>query len=427
MRVVVDARLFPGTMGGIEQVCIGLALGLSALDSGDEYIFLTRPGASAWLRPFVSGGCVVVESASETERRPLNSLTAIRASTRLRSAVRSTAPYVRRGWMGIGVLQKRRPGLVRKEPRDVTCLRPDVIHVPHQAGYLSSRPVVYQPHDLQHRHLPELFTRIDRINRDITYRSLCQSSEAVVMMSDWGKRDVLRHFGLPESKVHVIHGGSVLHAYPRTASAAERAQIVRKLKLPDRYIVYPAQTWKHKNHLRVLEAFTLLASRGVRPSLICTGRTNEHYALIREDLHRRGLQNQVRFLGVITPAELRFVTEEADALLYPSLFEGWGLPICEAFAVGVPVACSTATSLPDLAGDAAVLFDPLDIEEMAAAIHTLWVDRDRRAELRRRGFQIARDLTWDHAARKFRALYRSLAGRTLTQEDRDLLSAAPLV
>jgi len=116
----------------------------------------------------------------------------------------------------------------------------------------------------------------------------------------------------------------------------------------------------------------------------------------------------------------------ATALVFPSRFEGWGLPISEAFDAGVPVACSTATGLPDLVGDAALTFDPDDTEQIADEVLRLWSDPELRATLRERGKQRAAQFSFDHTAKLFRAHYRRIGQRPLSEEDRILLANPPL-
>jgi glycosyltransferase involved in cell wall biosynthesis len=138
-----------------------------------------------------------------------------------------------------------------------------------------------------------------------------------------------------------------------------------------------------------------------------------------------GLESSSRFPGFVTPLELRGLYELATGLVFPSRFEGWGLPVCEAFSAGLAVASSNATSLPDLVGDAGLLFDPDDAEQMANRIWELWDDPELRSTLAERGRRRAESFSFDRTARLFRAQYRRLAGRPATEEDRILLASPP--
>ncbi len=180
-------------------------------------------------------------------------------------------------------------------------------------------------------------------------------------------------------------GGSVLREYP-APTPADLDRLRSRLALPDSFLLYPAQTWPHKNHENLLEALARIRDEsGMTIPLVCPGKQTRHYRRIRELVDRLGLAGTTSFPGFVSSLELRGLYELGTALVFPSRFEGWGLPICEAFDAGLPVASSTATGLPDVVGDAGLLFDPEDVAEMASQLHRLWTDEALRADLRERG------------------------------------------
>ncbi len=192
------------------------------------------------------------------------------------------------------------------------------------------------------------------------------------------------------------------------------------------FLLYPAQTWPHKNHARLLEALASIRdNHGVAIPLVCPGKQTGDYRQLQELIRRLGLEPLTRFPGFVTPLELRGLYELATGLVFPSLFEGWGLPVCEAFDSGLPVASSTATGLPDVVGDAGLLFDPASTDEMADAVRRIWTDEELRRSLAERGRKRSELFSWDHTARLFRAHYRRIGGRSLAEEDRILLAAPP--
>jgi Glycosyltransferase len=140
-----------------------------------------------------------------------------------------------------------------------------------------------------------------------------------------------------------------------------------------------------------------------------------------------GLEEQIRFLGYVNPTEIQVLYRRATALVFPSLYEGWGLPIVEAFAAGLAVACSNTTSLPELVGDAALVFDPHDRADIATAIEQLWTDEALRASLVERGRSRVAQFDWDRTARTMRAYYRRVAGQRLDPVDLALVDADPIV
>jgi glycosyltransferase involved in cell wall biosynthesis len=199
-------------------------------------------------------------------------------------------------------------------------------------------------------------------------------------------------------------------------------KIVHKFRLPLSFSFYPAQTWEHKNHLRLLEALALLRDRnGLEIHLVCTGKQNDFWRIIKKRVYELRLQNQVHFLGFVDATELRALYHLAQFVIHPSLFEGGGLPILEGFREGAPVACSNVTSLPEYAGDAALYFDPTSVESIADALCRMTTDVDLRESLRQRGVARVRQFTWERTAKTYRALYRKVAGKKLSDEDRDLL------
>lgn len=405
LRVCIDARLGAGRFGGVEQVVIGLAAALSRLEDGDEeYLFLTHREQDDWIRQYVFGPCRLLHS----RRSYLN-----RRSRALARGVIERVP-------GIGVRFAVRPsdGTVERAGADL-------IHFPFQDAFTTEVPSLYQPHDLQHLHLPELFSGWERARREAIYRTHCERAALVVAMTSWGRRDFIENYGLPPEKVTVVPGGSVLREYP-APTPVDLDQLRSRLELPDSFLLYPAQTWPHKNHENLLEALARIRDEsGVTIPLVCPGKQTRHYRRIRELVDRLGLAGTTSFPGFVSSLELRGLYELGTALVFPSRFEGWGLPICEAFDSGLPVASSTATGLPDVVGDAGLLFDPEDVAEMASQLHRLWTDDALRADLRERGRKRAPEFSFDHTARLFRAHYRQLSGRRVAEQDRILLATPP--
>lgn len=417
LKVCLEAQLRSG-IGGVEQFTIGLASGFSGLDGDEEYLFLTHEGHDDWLEPYVGGPARLLRSpkpgrmppGAHPIRYPLGQL-AMKLGYRPRNA--PTGPETPEQVLS------RSDGTA--EGADV-----DLIHFPAAVGFLTEIPSIFQPHDLQHLHMPEFFGEIEVNRREIRYRTYCEQAELVVVMTEWGRRDIVEKYGLPEEKVIVVNEASVLDRYPEP-TAEDRARTAKKLRLPDQFLFYPAQTWGHKNHLTLLEAMALIKRRdGIEIPLVCSGKQSHFFPKIAARVEELGLQRSTRFVGFVSTLQLRCLYDLATALVFPSRFEGWGQPVTEAFAAGLPVVCSNATSLPDMAGDAALLFDPDDPEEMADQMLRMWTDPELRAEFAERGRQRSVLFSLEHGAKTFRAHYRRVAGRPLTAEDQDLLDAVPV-
>jgi glycosyltransferase involved in cell wall biosynthesis len=189
-------------------------------------------------------------------------------------------------------------------------------------------------------------------------------------------------------------------------------------------MLFPAQTWPHKNHLALLQSLAVLRREGLRVPLVCTGHANRHAASIRREARRLKVADDLVLLGFVPADDLRALYRLATLLVFPSLFEGGGFPIIEAFTEGLPVVCAASTSLLEYAGDAAVLFDPGSPASMADAIRAVWQNDSLRSRMRSAGLERARSLTWDVTARLHRALYRQVAGRAVSGREAPLLEIA---
>lgn len=414
--VGIDARLRSGQPGGVEQFTIGLASGLSRLEDGPEqYLFLTLPGEDAWLSRHLHGPCKLASRPRRMRTRQWITGTLPRRAVefapwllRIRGIVRTVIPSaLQRLPTSDGTLESAGAG---------------VLHFPQQSAFLTPVPSIYQPWDLQHLHLPDFFPSDVHAARERSYKEYCRQAGLVVVASHWAKSDLMKHYGLRAEKIAVIPVPPPLAAY-EPLSDSKVSDIVGRLGLPDRFLFYPAQTWEHKNHLRLLEALAITRTRYRADILVvCSGRQNDHFREIEKEVNRLGLERQVRFLGFVSQDEVQAIYRRSHGLIFPSLFEGWGLPVVEAFFVGLPVACARVTSLPELVGDAALLFDPREPSGIADAMWRLWTEDPLRQKLAERGVDRVKGLDWPYTARIYRAQYRRLARQPMHSDDLELVS-----
>lgn len=416
IHIGIDARFPGGVLGGVEQTVKGLACGFARIATpGEHFHFLCHRNACDWLAPALQPpNCTPLYLPGNLPAYQKN------ATARWRQwALHRIWPWVP-AWSGLGQ--------VRFATSDGTpeAAGLHLLHFTHLDSFLTRLPFLYQVHDLQHRHLPTFFTKRERYVRDARYQRFCADARRITVMTRWGRQDLIAQYSIPEAKIAVIPWAPLLPFLPPPSPALLR-ELDQRWKLPERFLFYPAQTWPHKNHLTLLRALALLRdTRGLRIPLVCSGFQNGYFPTIRRQLGVLGLHEQVRFTGFVSEAELRGLYARADTLVFPSRFEGFGMPVLEAFSAGIPVACSAAACLPDLCGDAARLFDPDAPESIAAAIAELWDQPERRHQLRECGRRRAADFTWENSCRHFRALYRRMLNRPLTDEDRTMLAAAPL-
>lgn len=398
IKVAIDATMLDGHVGGVQQVVIGLASALSRLSDADQYLFLTYEGGDEWLRPYVSGPCRIVPTGPAP--RQLSSHGMMRlvrpGARRVRDAI-----ALARGPVAVPIARSN--GTIEREGADV-------VHFPKQVAFLTSVPSIYHPWDLQHVHLPQLFPRYQRMVRDTMYRRFCEEADRVCVASEWTKNDLVTHFHLAPEKIAVVPMAAATEAYV-APTADELREVRERFALPAKYFFYPAQTFRHKNHLGLLDAVAMLREEGLRVQVVCSGTKNEFYPEIEKRRIALGLQDQVAFLGYVTSTQMRALYELSHAVIFPTLFEGWGLPVIEAFGAGRPVACSRVTSLPDSAGDAALLFDPHQPRAIAQAMRSLWTDEALCRQLVQRGHERVKLFTWEKTAAMFRDLYRDVARR----------------
>ena len=161
--------------------------------------------------------------------------------------------------------------------------------------------------------------------------------------------------------------------------------------------------WPHKNHVSLVRAIAMLSAEGLRVPLVFTGKRTPTAVVIDQTIQELDLVGQVTWMGFVEPQTLRAVYGRATAVVIPSRFEAASAPLWEAFSAGVPAACSRVTSLPRQAGDAALLFEPDRVDQIAAAIRQLWTDVSLRRQLIEKGRQQVAPFTWDRTARLFRA------------------------
>jgi glycosyltransferase involved in cell wall biosynthesis len=244
-------------------------------------------------------------------------------------------------------------------------------------------------------------------------------------MSSWGRDDIVARYGLDPGKILIVPGAPATSAYD-PATDDDVLAVRERLGLPGQFAVYPAKAWPHKNHLRLVAALKVLRDRGVDVPIVMTGAQDGRDRPVMAAAEADGVSDLVHFTGFVEPADLNAIYRAARMMVFPSLFEGWGLPVLEALAAGLPLACSQVTCLPAITAGAADLFDPYDPAAIAGAIERVWLDHGTRARLTTAGRIRAARFSWDLSARMFRACYRLLGGRALSPEDQALLDAPPL-
>ncbi len=410
VRIVINAQILqPDTVGGVATFIIGLVRTLGELEGPEEYLIVVHPGNPGWLKRYLGA----------------NQRTVL-APGKFTLAKRVFGPYLSRfGHLLQGVPspgQRSSPVRVPDSSRFYESLCSRAVHFPHPNFTRSGMPMVITLHDLQHMHYPQFFHPAELDRRNAFYSAACQVAQVIATDAKWGKQDLIASCRVPPEKIFSITMAPPTDVYaPITPSILQ--DVRARFSLPENFMLFPANTWEHKNHLGLLKAMAQVRARDqLSLDLVCTGRKDSWGRVIDRHIRELGLDRQIRFLGYVSSSELRALYHLAQFVIYPSLFEGGGLPVLEAFREDAPIACSNVTALPEYAGDAALLFDPLDVDSIANALCRMSTDPVLRQDLRRRGRERARLFTWERTAKTYRALYRKIAGAELSGEDSRLLA-----
>ncbi|MGB3904523.1 MAG: glycosyltransferase family 1 protein [Anaerolineae bacterium] len=262
-------------------------------------------------------------------------------------------------------------------------------------------------YDLTALLFPEYHTARNRELQERKLRFAQQEADVVIAISEATKRDVVTHLGIPAERVHVVYGG-VDAAMRPVADSEVLARALAPMGLdPGGYILNVGTIEPRKNLVRLVEAYSRVRKMmpAPVPKLVLAGAKGWHFEEVFERVDALGLQDQVLFTGRVGRHLLPLVYNGAVLFVYASLYEGFGLPVLEAMACGVPVVASNISSLPEIVGEAGVLVDPTDTDELASSMADLLGDRERRLELRAAGLARAGWFSWERAAQETLGVY----------------------
>lgn len=289
----------------------------------------------------------------------------------------------------------------------------EVLHVPSYRRMVWSAPSakVATIHDLAPFHVAGKYDVARMIYGRAVARQLAQRQDAVIAISENTARDIRQFFQVPEPRLQVVHNGIDHARFCPGDAASAQAQAAQRWGLDQPFFLYVSRL-EHpaKNHVRLIEAFNRFKTVTGSPWLLALGGSDWHGA---EHIHAAAaaspVARDIRFLGFVPDDTLPALYRAADAMVYPSLFEGFGFPPIEAMACGCPVVSSTRGSLAEVVADAAQLVDPENVVSLADALGRLALDEARRAELREAGFRNARRFDWSRNAAQVLATYERVA------------------
>jgi glycosyltransferase involved in cell wall biosynthesis len=268
-------------------------------------------------------------------------------------------------------------------------------------------PTVLFLHDIQEVFYPHYFTETDMFNREWHYPGSTRMATQVVTNSHFTRQTIVHNHRISSPKITVAH----LCADERFYRAGDVARLPQSPLPGDDFIFYPANYWQHKNHDGLLKALRWLKlERGLIINAVFTGYDVPNSFPLDQKVSEYGLDEQIFNAGYRSVEELAYLYLKARLMVFPSLFEGFGIPLVEAMAAGCPVAASNATSVPEIGGDAVEYFDPCAPESIARAIERIWCDDAMRSDLIQRGRTRARNFSSAKLAQTHLNVFRKAAG-----------------
>jgi glycosyltransferase involved in cell wall biosynthesis len=379
-RAVVDLRwMHPGVAGGIENLSRAFLGELLRRDAWNRYTLL-----------------LPAECRYDFDLRERGNV-AVRASD-------GPGGYARELWVRACRLLASAAGVQYWQTPEVAALRkaraldaeialsiPGYIH-PDLAPLTN---VLVMP-DIQHEYHPEFFGPADLAERRRLYTASARQAAHICAISEFTRQTLMERLGIPGERITTTPLAADPAFHPQSPLRGRREAVAARYGLPaGEYVIFPGNTWRHKNHLGAFRALAVLRQEhGLSPVLVCTGARKDGAGELLSALAALGLERQVRFLGYCPAEDMPGLYEGAAAMLFPSLFEGFGMPVLEAMWCGCPVVSSDTTSLPEVAGDAALTADPRSPDALAAALARALRDTDLRRELVARGLERASRFSW---------------------------------
>jgi glycosyltransferase involved in cell wall biosynthesis len=355
-----------GENGGAKVFVLQLVRDLAAAAPQLQFVLLTQAASHDELArldaPNVRRVMAVGPAAAGGRRRLFE--IASRVMRRFPHVVRRRVAAL--GYRVHALIKRRGDGLVAREGAGLLFC-PFTAPTYREGG----TPVVCTIYDLQYAAYPQFFSVEDATQRERAFADAARHGTRLAAISEFTRQSAIGH-GADAARIRAVP----LRMRQDAAHAAP-GDLPQRLGLqPRSYLLYPANFWKHKNHEMLLTAFAI-AARGGLPAamkLVCTGAPGSRMEWLRASAHAMGLGERVLFPGFVGEAEYAALLQGARALVFPSLYEGFGMPLIEAMAAGIPVACGNLTALPETAGGAALLFDPRDPVAIAAAMEELASD-----------------------------------------------------
>ena len=272
---------------------------------------------------------------------------------------------------------------------------PDVLFIPaHAMPIVRPKKTVVTIHGLEYEYFPEAYSSFERWYLKWSTRFTSRHAWKIITPSQNTKRDLIKFYGTDSDKIRAIR-----HGFAKSKMMVNSKQITEKSRYP--YLLFIGRLEKRKNILRLIDAFCMLKQKYKIPHrLILVGKPGYGHKNSKFKIQNSKFKSDIIELGYVSQEEKFGLLKNADVFVYPSLYEGFGMPVLEAFSLGTPVVCSSASSLPEVAGNAAILVDPLDVYSIASGVWKILSDKKLNTECVQKGSIQVQKFSWDKCARE---------------------------
>jgi glycosyltransferase involved in cell wall biosynthesis len=272
--------------------------------------------------------------------------------------------------------------------------------------------VITTIHDMTYELYPETMHKnnLKRLKNDIEYS--VNRADKIITVSESSKKDIMKFLDVDESKIEVVYNGVEYDRFNKSYTEDEKSKVREKYNLPKNYILYMGTLEPRKNIESIIEAFEIfkredgLANQKVK--LVIAGKKGWLFESIFNLVDRLNLKDEVIFTDYVDENDKPLIYNMASVFLFPSLYEGFGIPVLEAMASSVPVITSNVSSLPEVAGDAAILVAPKDIESIARQMNEILINEELKKDLVKKGHEQAKKFTWEASAQKVYNIYKEI-------------------
>jgi glycosyltransferase involved in cell wall biosynthesis len=293
-------------------------------------------------------------------------------------------------------------------PRLLAQTKPDVLHGQYVLPPFVKTKTVLAIHDLAHEHFPEFFHPVEAFRMKRLVRWSAKRASHIMTISEFSANDIAGRFDLPRERITVAHMAASPDFHPRDKGQSQE-HLARKYGLMFPFILYVGRIQARKNLPRLVEAYARLRKQGLDAKLVMVGKRDWQSGQLLEKIKDLGLQDSVVFPGFVPFEDLPLFYNAAEVFVFPSFFEGFGLPVVESMASGVPTITSFGSSLEEVAGDGAFLIDPSDTGSIEDALDRILGDPGLQRDLAARGLKRSKEFTAANLAEKALGVYRSLA------------------